>query len=230
MRVSGSSARTASSTAEACRSATAASRRLRPVSARLTATHCSSGGVANRSICGCQRTFSLRAGRASGAPGAAPPPACRPAAPPARRSCGWPARARSRAGRRCRRRTRPPRHACSARGGASRGTRSARSSGWRTARRRGCGRAGGWRSRRPAPAVEGRGAAADLVHQHQRVLGGAVQDGGGLGHLMKKVDWALARSSAAPMRCGSRRSAPAGSAGRARNRSPPAAPSAPPGA
>ena len=31
--------------------------------------------------------------------------------------------------------------------------------------------------------VEGRGTAADLVHQHQAALGGAVQDGGGLGHL-----------------------------------------------
>jgi hypothetical protein len=31
-------------------------------------------------------------------------------------------------------------------------------------------------------AVEGRGAAADLVHQHQAALGGVMQDGGGFGH------------------------------------------------
>src|SRR5690606_10086785 len=31
--------------------------------------------------------------------------------------------------------------------------------------------------------IVGRGAAADLVHQHQRLLGGVVQDVAGLGHL-----------------------------------------------
>ncbi|KPM85644.1 hypothetical protein AOR10_24195, partial [Vibrio alginolyticus] len=32
-------------------------------------------------------------------------------------------------------------------------------------------------------AIEGAGAAADLVHQHQAFIGGVVQDAGGLGHL-----------------------------------------------
>ena len=36
---------------------------------------------------------------------------------------------------------------------------------------------------RQRQAVEGRGAAADLVHQHQRAVGGGIQDGRGLGHL-----------------------------------------------
>ena len=41
---------------------------------------------------------------------------------------------------------------------------------------------------------------ADLVHQHQRLLGRAVHDGGGPVISSMKVDCALARSSAAPMR------------------------------
>ena len=49
-------------------------------------------------------------------------------------------------------------------------------------------------------AVEGRGAAADLVHQHQRVLGRGVQDRRRLGHLDHEGRAPRARSSAAPMR------------------------------
>ena len=64
----------------------------------------------------------------------------------------------------------------------------------------GCGRAGGWRWRGQRQAVEGAGAAADLVHQHQAAVGGAVHDGAASVISSMKVDCALARSSAAPMR------------------------------
>jgi L-serine deaminase len=49
-------------------------------------------------------------------------------------------------------------------------------------------------------AVEGGGAAADLVHQHQAVFGGACTMAAASVISTMKVDCALARSSAAPMR------------------------------
>jgi len=65
-------------------------------------------------------------------------------------------------------------------------------------------------------AVEGGGAAADLVHQHQRLCGVALCRICAASVISSmKVDWALARSSAAPMRVwmasiGPSRQAPAG--------------------
>ena len=81
-------------------------------------------------------------------------------------------------------------------------------------------------------AVEGGRAAADLVHQHQRLVGGAVQDGGRLGHLEHegrlRVGQVVGRADAGVDRVDRAR---AGSAWPARTSpSPPAARSAPPGA
>jgi hypothetical protein len=60
---------------------------------------------------------------------------------------------------------------------------SARSSGWQTASGSGSFEQVATDGESQRHAVEGRGAAADLVHQHQAAFGGVMQDGGRFGHL-----------------------------------------------
>ena len=106
------------------------------------------------------------------------------ASPPAARSCGWPGRRRPRAGRRCRRACSTASKCRLAQPSISAGERGQLEIVRREQRQAAVLLRELVRDRpREREAVEGRGAAADLVDQHQALRRRAVQDRRRLGHL-----------------------------------------------